>query len=80
MWDKIKELLGNLFLIWFGGWTIFLFSMIAIQGYVKGIEPNLWILYVELGLAIIGFRLGWERLIKDLIRFAKQSRDSHKAH
>ena len=71
MWEKTREILGSLFLIWFGGWTILLFSMIAIQGYVKGIEPNLWILYVELGLAVVGTVLGFERLIKDLIRFRK---------
>ena len=71
MWEKIKELLGNLFLIWFGVWTIFLFAMIAIQGYVMGIEPNPWILYVELGLAIVATALGFERLIKDLIRFGR---------
>ena len=69
MWEKIKELLGNLFLIWFGGWSIFLFATIAVQGYVKGIEPNLWILYTELGLAVVGTVLGFERLVKDLIRF-----------
>ena len=69
MWEKIKELLGNIFLIWFGVWSIFLFTMIAIQGYAMGIEPNLWILYVELGLAVVGTILGFERLIKDLIRF-----------
>ncbi len=75
MWDKIKELLGNLFLIWFGLWSIFLFTTIAIQGYVKGIEPNLWILYVELGLAVVATILGFERLIKDLLRFGKEARD-----
>lgn len=74
MWEKIKELLGDFFLIWFAGWTIFLFATIAIQGYVKGIEPNLWILYVELGLAIIGFILGWERLVRDLLKFGKEAR------
>lgn len=74
MFEKIKELLGNFFLIWWGIWSIFLFSMIAIQGYVKGIEPNLWILYVELGIAVIGTVLGFERLIKDLIRFREEDR------
>ena len=72
MWDKIKELLGNLFLIWWGLWTIFLFATIAIQGYVRGIEPNLWMLYVELGLGVAGTALGFERLVKDLIRFRKE--------
>ena len=75
MWAKIKEILASLFLIWFGLWSIFLFTTIAIQGYVKGIEPNLWILYVELGLAIVGTTLGFERLIKDLLRFRKEARD-----
>lgn len=69
MWEKIKEILGNFFLIWFGVWSIFLFATIAIQGYVKGIEPNPWILYIELGLAVAATILGFERLIKDLIRF-----------
>lgn len=73
MWELIKELLGNFFLIWFGAWSIFLFTTIAIQGYVKGIEPNPWILYVELGLAVIATVLGFERLIKDLIRFRGKS-------
>ena len=74
MWEKIKELLGDFFLIWWGIWSIFLFTMIAVQGYVKGIEPNLWILYVELGLAVAGTVLGFERLVKDLIMFRKESK------
>jgi len=74
MWEKIKELLGSIFLIWFGGWSIFLFATIAIQGYVKGIESNPWILYTELGLAVIGTILGWERLVRDLVKFGKEGK------
>ena len=67
-WNYVKELLGDFLIIWWGLWTIFLFSIIAIQGYVKGIEPNLWILYIELGLSVAGTALGIERLINDLKR------------
>ena len=65
-WEKIKELLADLILIWWGIWTLYLFGHIAIYGYVKGAEPNLWILYTELGLAIACTVLGVERLIKDI--------------
>ncbi len=65
-WEEIKELLADLILIWWGLWTLYLFSHIAIYGYVKGVEPNLWILYVELGLTIAGLTLGVERLIRDI--------------
>ena len=69
VWEKSKELLGDLLIIWWGLWTIFLFTTIATQGYVRGIEPNLWILYIELGLSVAGTVLGAERLIQDFKRF-----------
>jgi len=66
MKERLKEILADLVFIWWGIWTIYLFAHIAIYGYVKGAEPTLWILYTELGLAILGTILGVERLIKDV--------------
>ena len=66
MWDRIKEIIADLLIVWWGLWTIFLFVTIATQGYVRGIEPNLWILYTELGLSVVGTILGIERFIKDI--------------
>ena len=65
-WEKIKEIQGDIFLIWFGGWTLFVFSWIGLFSEMRAVEPNHWILIVEWLLCLWGVIRGIERLIKDI--------------
>ena len=65
-WEWIKELLGDILIIWWGGWTLFVFSWIGLFGEMRAVEPNHWILIIEWLLCACGIILGIERLIKDI--------------
>mgnify|MGYP001571360664 CR=1 FL=1 len=67
-WESFKERGFGFASVGVGASTVTLFALIVIQGAAYVYENIKWILYTELGLAII--YTGWaiERLIKDLRR------------
>ena len=66
IWEKIKEVVADIFLIWWGLWTLFAFTWIGLFGEMRAIEPTHWILVIEYLLTLAGIVLGIERLIKDV--------------
>ena len=64
--ELVKELAGDILIIWWGSWTLFVFSWIGLFGEMRIVEPTHWILLVEWLLCLAGTGLGIERLIKDI--------------
>ena len=69
--EKVKEIAANVFLIWWGGWTLFVFTWVGLFGEMRVIEPNHWILLVEFFLCIGGISLGIERIVNDIVKWSK---------
>jgi hypothetical protein len=73
-WNAYKELLGDAFLIMFGGMWLYVFITIEIYGQY-GREPNAIIRWAELiGGGAIVF-LGIDRLVGDITRMIKAKKD-----
>lgn len=66
MWEKLKEIYGDLFLIATAGWLLAHLILIELYEVVEITETNKWILWVEIGWAVAIMILGIERFIKDL--------------
>jgi len=66
MWDKIKELYADGFLIATTGWLLLHLILIELYGVVRITEPNKWILWIEIVFAIMILLLAIERLIRDI--------------
>lgn len=66
MWEKIKELLGDLYALSAMGWVLAHLVLIKIQGKVMIYEPNEWILWVELVYTGGALILLIERFINDI--------------
>jgi len=64
--ELLKEIAGDILIIWWGVWTLFVFTWIGLFGEMRVIEPNHWILIIEWCLCAGGIILGIERLIKDI--------------
>lgn len=71
MWEWIKELIGDACIILFVFWSLFILIGIELHGQQAFIEPNSWILYTEIGLALAFGVLSIERLVDDLKRMVK---------
>lgn len=65
-WERAKETIGDVLIIWWGGWTLFVFTWMGWFGEMRAVEPTHWILVVEFLLTLSGIILGIERLIKDI--------------
>ena len=66
MWERIKELLGDLYAISAMGWVLAHLILIKLQGKVMIYEANEWILWVELAYTSGALILLLERFIKDI--------------
>jgi len=67
VWERYKEVLGDLFIITFGGWLTFVFATIVIYGAHIAVER--WeIALAEMVMSIGITVLGVERLYHDMKR------------
>lgn len=64
--ERWKELFGDILIIIYGAWMVYVFSNILVYGSFVGVEPHPWLIKVELLLSALIIILGIERLIKDL--------------
>jgi len=64
--DYCIELFGDACIIVFGIWSAFTFHGIITRGWQAFIEPNMWIAYSELSLAILIVLIGIERTYRDI--------------
>ena len=67
--DFILELLGDAIVVFHGAWSIYTFYLIVRYRAAYFIEPNLWILYTELGLSVLAFFFGWWLVVGDARAF-----------
>ena len=68
MWDKLKEIWGNLVGICFGGFLLWHFSMIMKYGTIQIQENYRGILIGEIAIISLFVILCIERLIKDIVK------------
>jgi putative Mn2+ efflux pump MntP len=64
--ERWKELFGDILVIIYGVWMVYVFSHILLYGSFVGVEPHPWLIKAELLLSVLIMILGIERLIKDL--------------
>ena len=72
MWNNLKELSGNLLLIFLGLFYLAHFIAFLIIGTVTVGESNRIILGIEIAIFVGIPALGVERLIKDIIRMRRK--------
>ena len=66
MWEKVKELYGDIFAIVGIGWILTHLVLIQIYGKVLIFEPNSAILWSEICLFTLVLSLEVERLVRDI--------------
>ena len=68
MWEMVKEVAHGIFYLWWGGWTLFVFTWIGLFGEMRAVEPTHWILIIEYITCATAIVLGVERLQKDVLK------------
>ncbi len=73
-WEIIKEIAADIIIIAYGGFFSWVFIWILLHGTMRIVEPNTYILWIEIIVALIIVILGIERLIRDIKKKGKGDR------
>jgi len=72
--ELIKEIAADIIIIAYGGFFSWVFIWVLLHGSMRIVEPNIYILWIEVIVALIIVVLGIERLIRDIKKNDKGDR------